>query len=58
MRLRRDRTMVNISCPWCEEDQPLSLTELAAREMSFTCPECGTTVAIATELESALDPAA
>lgn len=50
--------MVTISCPWCDEEQPLSLTEFLAMEPSFTCPDCGTTVVVAAEPESALDLAA
>lgn len=47
--------MVTMSCPWCEEDVPLAWSESVALESPFTCPDCGTTVAVATELESALD---
>lgn len=36
--------MIDITCPWCEEEAPLSLAELQASEANFTCADCGTTV--------------
>ena len=49
--------MVLMTCPWCEEDALLALRELQEAEASFTCPECGTTVAFVEE-PVALDLAA
>ncbi len=36
--------MVDISCPWCEEDQPLELATLQEPEADFVCTDCGTHV--------------
>ena len=36
--------MIDITCPWCEEEAPLPLAELQTPEASFTCDDCGTTV--------------
>lgn len=41
--------MVTFTCPWCEEDSPLELTLLVEPGASFTCAECGTTVALVDE---------
>jgi transcription elongation factor Elf1 len=52
--------MVTISCPWCDEAQSLSLIDVVGLEEAFTCPDCGTSVAVVTETgsEPALDLAA
>ncbi len=44
--------MIDMTCPWCEEDAQLPLVELQAPEASFTCADCGTTV---TFVEESLD---
>jgi uncharacterized Zn finger protein len=41
--------LVTITCPWCEEESPLELARLAEPDASFTCAECGTTVAFVEE---------
>lgn len=50
--------MVTFSCPWCEEDAALTLSELAEPETSFTCPKCGTTVSIVDDAAVPLELAA
>jgi len=49
--------MVTITCPWCEEEALLPFPELGEAEVSFTCADCGTTVAFVEE-PIALDLAA
>lgn len=41
--------MVTITCPWCEEDGLVLFAELEARDASFTCAECGTSVELVDE---------
>ena len=36
--------MVTIACPWCDEHQPLDLTDLVDPDVTLTCGGCGTTV--------------
>jgi hypothetical protein len=50
--------MVTITCPWCDEDEPIALTLVTEPEAPFTCPDCGTTVDLVEEPASALEPAA
>lgn len=50
--------MVTITCPWCDEDQPLTLADVVAVEASFTCPDCGTSVLVSADPEPALELAA
>ncbi len=51
--------MVTLSCPWCDEDAMLALVELTEEfATSFTCPGCGTSVALVEELPPGLDLAA
>ncbi len=50
--------MVMISCPWCDEDEPLALADVVALEASFSCPDCGTSVLVAADSEPALELAA
>ena len=50
--------MVVFTCPWCEDDGLLAFAELEESETSFTCAECGTTVAFVDEPNVALDLAA
>ena len=48
--------MIDITCPWCEEEARLPLVELQAPDAAFTCADCGTTVTFVeepTELELA-----
>jgi predicted RNA-binding Zn-ribbon protein involved in translation (DUF1610 family) len=50
--------MVTIPCPWCDEDDILSLAELTETRAAFTCPACGTTVALVEEPDTSLEMAA
>lgn len=51
--------MVTLPCPWCEEDARLAIEELTAEDgAAFTCPACGTTVALVDEMAPVLDLAA
>lgn len=50
--------MVTISCPWCDEDQPLTLADFVDLKASFTCRDCGTSVLVPAEPEPALELAA
>ena len=36
--------MIEITCPWCEEEALLPWLELREPEATFTCADCGTTV--------------
>ena len=36
--------MVDVTCPWCEQDVALSLSTMREPQVSFTCLECGTSV--------------
>jgi endogenous inhibitor of DNA gyrase (YacG/DUF329 family) len=49
--------MVTLECPWCEEAAPVPFPLPDEPEASFSCAECGTTVAWADE-PVALDLAA
>ena len=49
--------MVTIECPWCAEEDDLSLAVLRGPEAGFTCPDCGTSVTFVAEAE-ALEAAA
>ena len=50
--------MVAISCPWCEEDVLLAMASLEEEQASFTCPDCGTSVAFVEEPTMPMDVAA
>jgi transcription elongation factor Elf1 len=50
--------MVTLTCPWCDETSLLAFTELTECEASFTCAECGTSVAFVDEPEIDLELAA
>ena len=50
--------MVTITCPWCADDGLLELTDLAAAEAGFTCPDCGTNVSFADESTTVSEVAA
>jgi ribosomal protein S27E len=52
------RTMVTITCPWCDEDEALSLADFADPEASFTCLACGTAVALIEDTPAFLELAA
>jgi len=47
--------MVVLTCPWCEEDQPLDPQQLADE---FRCERCGTCALLADETEELLELAA
>lgn len=36
--------MVDVRCPWCDEEAPLELATMQEPEAAFTCGECGTNV--------------
>ena len=50
--------MVCVTCPWCEEDARLALTEVQEAQASFDCAECGTRVDLVEEPPVPLDLAA
>ena len=50
--------MVTITCPWCEQDEPLELSAMKEPGATFRCPDCGTSVQFVDEPVRALDPAA
>lgn len=50
--------MVTITCPWCTEDGSMELVRIQEPEATFTCADCGTTVALVEEPAKALDAAA
>ena len=50
--------MATITCPWCEEDQAVAFAMLDEPQASFTCAECGTSVAFVVEPPKPLDLAA
>jgi uncharacterized Zn finger protein len=50
--------MTIIACPWCDEDEELSLVMLAAPESIVLCASCGTSVLLAEESAVILDLAA
>ncbi len=50
--------MVTMSCPWCEEDALLTLPEVEEPVATFTCADCGTTVAFVEETPVDFDLAA
>ena len=41
--------MVELNCPWCEEQALLAYLELTASDASFTCTDCGTSVELVEE---------
>jgi len=41
--------MATITCPWCEEEVLPVFVELDEAEVSFTCADCGTSVAYVEE---------
>jgi endogenous inhibitor of DNA gyrase (YacG/DUF329 family) len=41
--------MIDIDCPWCQEEVQLPFPELREPEASFICAECGTSVAFVDE---------
>ena len=41
--------MIDITCPWCEEDVQLAFPELQEPEATVTCADCGTSVAFVDE---------
>ncbi len=50
--------MVTVTCPWCEEDDLIAWADAQEAEASFTCAECGTSIAFVDEPAIALDLAA
>ena len=50
--------MVTGTCPWCEEDELLEWADGQEAEASFTCSECGTSIALVDETVAAFDHAA
>jgi len=50
--------MIDINCPWCEEEQPLDLATVQGPEAAFTCSECGTHVRFVDEPSPAYELAA
>ena len=50
--------MVDITCPWCEQDALMPMAELEDPEASFTCADCGTSVAFVEDPSPTLDLAA
>ena len=50
--------MVTVTCPWCDEDELLALVELQETGTSFTCDECGTSIAFVDEPAVGFDLAA
>ena len=50
--------MVTITCPWCEQDEPFELMSFLEPEVTFSCPDCGTSVQFVAEPAVALELAA
>jgi uncharacterized Zn finger protein len=50
--------MTIIVCPWCDEDEELSLATLTAPESVVLCSSCGTSVLLTEESALVLDLAA
>jgi hypothetical protein len=50
-----DVKVIGISCPWCDAETSVALSELVDE---FRCPECATTVELEPEPEIALPLAA
>jgi uncharacterized Zn finger protein len=50
--------MTIIACPWCDEDEELSLAVLTAPEGVVLCASCGTSVLLTEESVAVLDLAA
>ena len=50
--------MTIIACPWCDEDEELSLATLTALESIVLCASCGTSVLLTDESVPVLDLAA
>ena len=50
--------MTIIACPWCDEDEELSLATLTAPEGIVLCASCGTSVLLTEESVPVLDLAA
>ncbi len=42
--------MILVSCPWCDEDQPIDFDRLVTE---FRCESCGTTTELVDETEPA-----
>jgi predicted RNA-binding Zn-ribbon protein involved in translation (DUF1610 family) len=42
--------MVTITCPWCQEAEAVRSADVAEPEASFTCQDCGTSVAFVAEV--------
>jgi uncharacterized Zn finger protein len=41
--------MVTITCPWCAEDGSVELVRIPEPQATFTCSDCGTTLAFVEE---------
>jgi uncharacterized Zn finger protein len=50
--------MTIIACPWCDEDEELSLATLTAPESIVVCASCGTSVLLTEDSAPGLDLAA
>ena len=50
--------MVTMTCPWCEQDEPVAFDAATDLEVDFTCPDCGTSVCFVEEPAIAYDLAA
>lgn len=50
--------MTIIACPWCDEDEELSLATLTAPQSIVLCESCGTSVLLTEESVPVLDLAA
>jgi len=50
--------MLTITCPWCEQDEPLELGTFDEADASFVCADCGTSVTFVDETAVVLDIAA
>ena len=55
VRRKEGRELVTIACPWCDEHQPLDMTDLVELDVTLTCGACGTTVLLVDDPGCSLD---
>ena len=54
----RTSPMIQIACPWCEDDAPVDVDVLQAAGGRYTCPACLTTVELVDPMPETLPLAA